>query len=497
MITDGATNPDVAARLQETPYALLKKRSRPWYFDVATPSGPLASDTYTAADTTLLNGRTADTGGTWTQFGGATGDAEITGNALRNSAAATSFHVLAPTISQAVVKAEATFHKLTGTVAGYHCLAVTDGVDSWYQVAYNTLGTPKFELYKWCSGWTLLDSWTSTLADDTSATVRLEVSNGVQQAYIDGTLRLSASDTAINAFASAGVRFQTDSGDPSVLRIDDFTIDEAGAHTTTPTALYTETLDTVINSIAEADGRQHYRDTANVLLTAGVSVGAVQSMVESVVTLAQGSAAATAAQQYADTLDDTLTATGQAAEAQQYSDSLDTTAAVSDEAAGAQHYVETLDEVLTGTGSASDVYIGSAPLEVLTTVATSAATVDAAQAYVDTVTTVAQGAASLAEALTLVEQLGSVGTAIGSVSERQQYFDDVAVVARGTGSISEIGSYIEQLMIISQAAASVVDVYSSEDSPLGPIFNPRLLDLTPLRTLVNLTPVREIRKVMM
>lgn len=221
---------------------------------------------------------------------------------------------------------------------------------------------------------------------------------------------------------------------------------------------FTETLDSLIASIASATDQQAYQAVVDTLITAGATIQSVADMLEALLSLGQSTSQATAAQDYTDQAQTTATEQASAAAAQNYADAAQTTAQESATTGSAQDYTDAATTVVVEQSGVTEQLIGAGAVETLLTVATSAAQASAAQAFVETLTTIAQSASSLSQVATLTEAIGSTIASITTANDRQLFVENLAIVAISSSSLAEIGAYIEQVASAASSQATLTDV---------------------------------------
>lgn len=221
---------------------------------------------------------------------------------------------------------------------------------------------------------------------------------------------------------------------------------------------FTETLDSLIASIASVTDQQAYQAVVDTLITAGATIQSVADMLEALLSLGQSTSQTTAAQDYADAAQTTATEQASAAAAQNYADAAQTTAQESATTGSAQDYTDAATTVVVEQSGVTEQLIGAGAVETLLTVATSAAQASAAQAFVETLTTIAQSASSLSQVATLTEAIGTTIASITTANDRQLFVENLAIVAISSSSLAEIGAYIEQVASAASSQATLTDV---------------------------------------
>lgn len=208
---------------------------------------------------------------------------------------------------------------------------------------------------------------------------------------------------------------------------------------------YSETLASIVGSLASAQERQDYTQSASTLIASGASAAAVLDMIEAVVSLGQGQGSADAAQSYRDQ--------------------------------GAT--------VIVTEALAADQLIGASAAETLLSVAVSSAQVGAAQAYVDTVATLAAGVGTQADLAQRLDHIGTVAASIATLQDRRQLLDNLAIIALATASIGEIAAYLEQVASVAVGSGSLSEVLIGQFVGLY-IY----VDLAPARSFQDLAAAR-------
>lgn len=166
-------------------------------------------DTFTDAGTPLLTAHTGETGATWAdhpkpEWGGAyrlTGDGEIYCSLLHGVCYASG---VPPSANYTVT---AGLHIVTlGVDAIYICARMDTAVATMYMFRLSSDGST-WQLYKMVGGTaTPLDSAAATVVEGGVYDLALAVGTGTQDAYVDGVLVCSATDTEITAAGRIGIR---------------------------------------------------------------------------------------------------------------------------------------------------------------------------------------------------------------------------------------------------------------------------------------------------
>lgn len=169
-------------------------------------------DTFTDADGTLLQSHTGETGATWSKYPGYTTDATITTNRVRGNGAtdsevyyASAVPVIADYDVEAVLKVVSL---LAGDIPTFFARAdhtVAAGNDTYYYVHYDHDNT-RWVVAKGVAGvFTDLGTFSQTFLAGETATARLELRGSSLKLYIDGTLRISVTDSAITSAGRVAV----------------------------------------------------------------------------------------------------------------------------------------------------------------------------------------------------------------------------------------------------------------------------------------------------
>jgi hypothetical protein len=188
-------------------------------------------DSFTDAPDTLLPSHTPDTGGVWTKHPSFTADLAIS-NANRcrqstaSSGAALYYNAKDPGADNYYVQAQ--FNIITNT-SGYDALCVaariSASVNTCYFARWDST-TNGWQLYKTVSGTsTLLGSYAISYSPGEQHTGRLTLGTSSQVVTVDGTDRISATDSSITARGYGGIR-QGNGGvvgsDTNGVHLDDF-----------------------------------------------------------------------------------------------------------------------------------------------------------------------------------------------------------------------------------------------------------------------------------
>lgn len=189
------------------------------------------SDTFTDTATTALTAHTGGTGATWTLAPSATGSMLIS-NANRvfanvNPVGNNCDHYASGIPATADYDVEAVIRRVTNATGATGVLGrVSTSATTKYSAFLYFDG--QFYLYKNVAGTeTQLGVYNAVTADNTNYTVKLEMRGTAIKAYLDGVLRISATDGAITAAGRAGIESQGLYTDTTGFHIDTFTATDA------------------------------------------------------------------------------------------------------------------------------------------------------------------------------------------------------------------------------------------------------------------------------
>jgi len=175
---------------------------------MATP----VSDTFSDTSGTNLESHTPDVGGTWVQHGSYVGAKLQISSANRcrkeNAAAAACYYNNADPGADNYEISVLVRVLSTGSVS-YPGLAgrIATAANTMYFARYVPDPTNLWQLYKLVAGVaTSLGTWAETLGAGSERTARFVLGAAYQALYVDGTLRISATDGDITSRGYAGIR---------------------------------------------------------------------------------------------------------------------------------------------------------------------------------------------------------------------------------------------------------------------------------------------------
>lgn len=179
----------------------------------------LASDNFTDSNGTVLSSHTSDSGHSWTQHPSSVQTTVINSNKI---AASTLPLTLSLYYSSAVppsadysVQADLTFVGGTfGNIRAGVAGRLDTSANTCYCAQYIGSTTNAYRLIKIVAGTTTsLGTYVITPAAGETHTIKLEMIGTTINMYVDGTLRIAATDSAITATGRAGVRPQNTNAD--------------------------------------------------------------------------------------------------------------------------------------------------------------------------------------------------------------------------------------------------------------------------------------------
>lgn len=214
------------------------------------------NDTFTDTDGTGLASHTGETGATWTLYSvvNASGSAVIQSNRLRGNAAGSqgSFFYASGTSINADYYVEATLDiqtLLSGTYSGVIGRAIPAS-SNFYWAIYN-VGTAAWELWKTVSGTaTKLGDFAATPSG--SAVLRLDMVGTTIRVLVDGTQRISVTDSSLSTAGRAGVVFYGVMTSTTGVQITTITASDSGAAFTAGSVSNTATGLTTATVVAVA-----------------------------------------------------------------------------------------------------------------------------------------------------------------------------------------------------------------------------------------------------
>lgn len=163
------------------------------------------SDTFTDSDGTSVTSHTGETGATWTNHPSYTNGAKIQNNRAHGNG---EYRVLyasgAP--ASADYDVEAVVRKVTGLNHGGIIGRCSTSTNTYYAAVWENAG-PWWRLYKLVSGTsTSLGTYSDNPAEGTDRTVKLQMRGTAIKVFVDGTERISVTDSAISDAGRAGIR---------------------------------------------------------------------------------------------------------------------------------------------------------------------------------------------------------------------------------------------------------------------------------------------------
>lgn len=156
----------------------------------------------------------------WQKTAGYTVDLNIFSSRLYQTALGTSSYYFdeEPTTADYYVQCPLNFRETNGgnTSGNGPAIRIDVATGAMYFARYNSVGT-RWELYSVNSSGTatLLGSYTQTIASTSAPTMKLEAIGSSIKLYINGTLRISVTNTTVTAKGRGGVRFISQTNAPS------------------------------------------------------------------------------------------------------------------------------------------------------------------------------------------------------------------------------------------------------------------------------------------
>ena len=169
---------------------------------------PFVSDTFTDTDGTNIVSHTGETGSTWTLKSSGANPLVVRSNRV---------------VSEDTVAGRRLWYTAFGTpaTANYdvdgtiYIASVTAGLEGWLMARAEVNAETGYVATRRSDGWRLvklvagtytsLGAWVNTPTVGATETVKLEIRENSQKLYIDGTLRISATDSVITAIGRVGV----------------------------------------------------------------------------------------------------------------------------------------------------------------------------------------------------------------------------------------------------------------------------------------------------
>lgn len=184
---------------------------------------PFVNDTFTDTAGTALASHTPEQGGAWTKW---FGSAAVISDANRLRGGGGALHYIG-TPAGADYSVQADFVTKTdvglaeiGLVARF----VTTGSGNGYNVQWSTGGTDAFYLFKLIAGvYTQIGTYAFPYpGNDATTTVKLECIGDAIKVYINGTERISVTNSEVTAAGQPGIRTQQTSTDSTATHLDNF-----------------------------------------------------------------------------------------------------------------------------------------------------------------------------------------------------------------------------------------------------------------------------------
>ncbi len=229
--------PSTAKRASRLPLAIFVA-VLPW--SVCLLAAVVGSDTFTDTAGTNLTAHTADVGGAWAKVTGSTGNLIISSanRARLDTVGSGAVYYHAATPDSAQYDAQATFYYFTGIAGNYNALwaNLLTTANTGYLVQYEQ------DAGKWVINqatndvYTNIGQYVQALTNSTAYTVKLEIRTASQKAYIDGVLRITATDTthtAVGKCGLSGYAGTTAPADATGIHHDDFTCTDLSVSATT------------------------------------------------------------------------------------------------------------------------------------------------------------------------------------------------------------------------------------------------------------------------
>jgi hypothetical protein len=215
----------------------------------------IANDTFTGTDGTDITAHTSDDGGTWTKNSASTAGASavIATNRIRANHTSDNIyhHSVTPASADYDVEADYVVQTLvSGNLVGLNGRFST-GTKNGYTLTLDTTGT-RVALYKNVSGTaTVLATWTPSPAITNGQTLhfKLEMRGTTINGYVDGTLRVTATDSSIASVGKAGLWMQGALTNTTGVHVDNWTVSNAPTSTlnASPTQIYKGTTGNAIS----------------------------------------------------------------------------------------------------------------------------------------------------------------------------------------------------------------------------------------------------------
>lgn len=250
------------------------------------------NDTFSGeVGTTVLSAHTGEAGATWTVHPSYTEQlnvSAITNSVFCSNTAVGSCYYTSgiPASSEYDVQADFVTDFSLGGIANFAGIAgrISTSADTFYMARYSA-SPSRWELYKAVSGtFTLLGTYSQSLSDNSSYTVRLEITDATKKVFVDGVERISSTDNAITAAGRAGMRWRNSTTNQTGLRLDNFSATDISAASgvtgtgATTTAGDTQTASGTVTKVGTgstttAGDTQSASGTKSVVGTSAVTAG--------------------------------------------------------------------------------------------------------------------------------------------------------------------------------------------------------------------------------
>lgn len=186
---------------------MLALRRGDMQFPPAAPSGVFVNDSFTGADGTNLTAHTGETGATWTAHTASGATIVLTSNRAGDGGN-NAIYYASGLPATADYDVESLIYFVTNTASAHFiCGRMDTTANTFYGMRWNQ-GTTAWQLYKRIAGtFTQLGSdYTDAVATGNTRTAKLQLRGTTITAFIDGTSRISVTDSAITAAGRVGFR---------------------------------------------------------------------------------------------------------------------------------------------------------------------------------------------------------------------------------------------------------------------------------------------------
>lgn len=187
------------------------------------------TDTFTDTSNLGITSHTGETGATWAAVSGLSSTACRISNAnrARGHTTGVSGAYASGSPASADYSVTATVRRITGAGEAGVLGRCSTSAATYYRATLSRIGADTLELYKFVAGsYTKLGGYAASLADSTNYTLVLDMVGTTIRVLLDGTQRISVTDSGISAAGKAGI-YLYDGSDTTGYHIDTLSADDA------------------------------------------------------------------------------------------------------------------------------------------------------------------------------------------------------------------------------------------------------------------------------